>query len=91
MAHRSESRRSFFTRVMTAVAAAWVGASTGCGGPPTAKYGGPPTPPPQPPPEPAPTTTMVEPSPQPAPPPEPAPAPVDPNPPGPVVKYGGPV
>lgn len=89
MPSRSESRRSFFTKVMSAAAGAWVGASAtwliGCA--PAAKYGGPPgppPPPPPPPPEPAPTTTMVEPSPPPSPEPPPEPGP------GPSVKYGGP-
>ena len=89
MALPSQTRRSFFTKVMSLAAGAWVGASAawsiGCS--PAVKYGGPPEPPPPPPPEPPPTSTMVEPSPPPAPSPEPSPSP---EPTVPVVKYGGP-
>lgn len=41
-----KSRRSFFTKLMTIVAGAWVGSGwVACDPEVTAKYGGPPTPP----------------------------------------------
>lgn len=87
MATRRESRRSFFTKLMSAAAGAWVvSVAAGCSPAPTTKYGGPLQSPPPPPPEPAPTAA------EPTPAPTAEPSPIEPSPvgPGPSVKYGGP-